>query len=158
VRRATVLGLILLGLGACGSGGDKTFDEQGLKFTYPASFKAGKAVGAQPPGQVVGIVGASRSDYIAVRGRKGAGLPLDRLRASLPTIVAGVVPATVKAERHSKLAMVTAVQRPDASTEARIYFFNGGGRTWEIECRSTQPEREKIRSACAKAVDSIRIG
>lgn len=157
MRRASALCVVLLGLSACGSGA-KTFDEQGLKFKYPSSFRAGKAVGAQPPGQVVGIVGAGKDDYIAVRGRRGAALPLASLKASLPTVVAGVVPATVTVQRHSGLEMVTAVQQPDPGTEARIYFFNGGGRTWQIECRSTQARRREIRSACAKGVDSIRIG
>jgi hypothetical protein len=157
VRRATVLCVVLAGLSACGSGA-KTFDEQGLKFKYSASFKAGKGVGAQPPGQVVGVVGPDKDDYIAARGRRGAALALANLKATLPSIVAGVVPATVRTERHSGLDMVTAVQRPDPGTEARIYFFNGGGRTWEIECRSTRAKRGEISSACAKALDSIRIG
>ncbi len=157
MRRATVLCVVLLGVSACGSGA-KTFDEQRLKFEYPSSFRAGKAVGAAPPGQVVGIVGAGRDDYIAVRARRGGALPLAGLKTSLPSIVVGVVPATVKSERHSGLEMLAAVQRLGPGTEAHIYFFNGGGRTWEIECRSTQAKRDEIRSACAKALKSIRIG
>ncbi len=157
MRSATVLCVVLLGVSACGSGA-KTFNEQGLKFEYPPGFRAGKAVGAQPPGQVVGIVGTGKDDYIALRGRRGAPLPLANLKGSLPSIVAGVVPATVKVQRHSGLEMVNAVQRFGTGAEADIYFFNGGGRTWEIECRSTGRERKEIRSACARALHSIRIG
>ena len=156
MRRATALCAVALAVGACGSG-SRTFDEQGLKFEYPSGLKAGRAFGAQPPGQVVGIVGAGRDDYIAVRGRRGAPLPLASLKQTLPSIVTGVIPATVGTQRHSGLDMVAAVQRPKAGTEARIYFFNGGGRTWEIECRSTSAGRAAIGSACAKAIDSIRI-
>jgi len=157
VRRAIVLCVALLGVSACGSGA-KTFNEQGLKFRYPSGFRAGKAVGAQPPGQVVGIVGAGEEDYIAVRGRRGAPLPLAALRRSLPSVVTGVVPATVTVQRHSGLEVLTAVQRSGTRSESNIYFFNGGGRTWEIECRSTQARRKEIRAACAQALDSIRIG
>jgi hypothetical protein len=64
----------------------------------------------------------------------------------------------MRTERRSGLEMLTAVQRPDARTEARLWFFNGAGRTWEIECRSTQSRRDEIRSACGRALDSIRIG
>lgn len=157
MRRATVLCVVLLGVSGCRSGA-KTFDEQHLKFEYPSSFKAGKAVGAAPPGQVVGIVGVGRDDYIAVRARRGGPLPLADLKTSLPSIVVGVVPATVKTERHSGLDMLSAVQRSDPGSEAHLYFFNGDKRTWEIECRSTQAKRAEIGSACAKALRSIKIG
>ncbi len=157
MRRATVLCVVLLGVSACGSGA-KTFDEQRLKFEYPSGFRAGKAVGAAPPGQVVGIVGVGKDDYIAVRARSGGALPLARLKTTLPSVVMGVVPATVKTERNSGLEMLTAVQRLESGVEARISFFNEGGRTWEIECRSTEAKRDYIGSACAKALQSIRIG
>ena len=65
---------------ACG-GGDKTFDESGMTFSYPGDFKAGRAVGAKPSGRVIGIVGLDRDDYIAARGQRSAPLPVDQLRA-----------------------------------------------------------------------------
>ena len=156
MRHGIVLCLALLGVGACGAG-LRTFHEQGLSFRYPGDLETGDAVGAHPTGQVLGVVGAGANDYIAARGRPGT-LPLARVRASLPSVLTGVTPATMRTERRSGLEMLTAVQRPDARTEARLWFFNGAGRTWEIECRSTQSRRDEIRSACGRALDSIRIG
>ncbi len=143
---------------ACG-GGDKTFDESGMTFSYPGSFKAGKAVGAAPSGRVIGIVGLGREDYIAARGQRSAPLPVQQLQVSLPSVVAGVIPATVHLERHGKLTMVAATQRPPGAgdVESQIYFFNGAGKTWQMECRSTPPQRARIRAACRKAIASVKV-
>ena len=144
---------------ACG-GGDKTFDESGMTFTYPGSLKAGKSVGATPSGRVIGIVGFGREDYIAARGQRSAPLPVDQLLISLPKVVAGVIPATVHLERHRRLAMVAATQRPPGAgdVESQIYFFNGAGKTWQLECRSKPPKRARIQAACRKTVGSVKVG
>ena len=119
----------------CG-GGDKTFDESGMTFTYPGDLKAGRAVGATPSGRVVGA-----------------------LRANLPAVVAGVIPATVHVERHGRLMMVAATEKPPGTTnvESQIYFFNGAGRTWQLECRSTPPRRTRIRAACRRALATMKV-
>ena len=145
-------------LAACG-GGDKTFDESGMTFSYPSDLKAGTSVGAKPAGRVIGIVGLGREDYIAARGQTSAPLPLGQLRASLPRVVVGVIPATVHLEHHAKLTMVAATQKPPGAggAESQIYFFNGKGKTWQVECRSTSAGRAKIRAACRKALDSIHL-
>jgi hypothetical protein len=142
----------------CG-GGDKTFDESGMTFSYPGGLKAGKSVGAKPSGRVIGIVGFGKEDYIAARGQPSAPLPVDQLLISLPKIVAGVIPATVHLERHGKLAMVAATQQPPGTgnVESQIYFFNGAGKTWQLECRSTPPKRARIRAACRKALASVKV-
>jgi hypothetical protein len=143
---------------ACG-GGDKTFDESGMTFSYPGDFKAGKSVGAKPSGRVIGIVGLGREDYIAARGQRSAPLPVDQLLISLPKVVAGVIPATVHLERHGKLPMVAATQQPPGAgnVESQIYFFNGAGKTWQMECRSTTQQRSRIRAACRKALGSVKV-
>ena len=146
------------GVAACG-GGDKTFDESGMTFTYPGALKAGKSVGAKPSGRVIGIVGFGKDDYIAARGQRSAPLPVDQLLISLPKIVAGVIPATVHLERHGKLPMVAATQRPPGAgdVESQIYFFNGADKTWQLECRSTPRQRARIRAACRKALASMKV-
>jgi hypothetical protein len=143
---------------ACG-GGDKTFDESGMTFSYPGSLKAGKAVGAAPSGRVIGIVGFGKDDYIAARGQRSAPLPVDQLLISLPKVVAGVIPATVHLERHGKLTIVAATQRPPGTVnvESQIYFFNGAGKTWQMECRSTPTQRTAVRAACRKALASVKV-
>jgi len=143
---------------ACG-GGDKTFDESGMTFTYPASLKAGKSVGATPSGRVIGIVGFGKGDYIAARGQRSAPLTVDQLLISLPRVVAGVIPATVHLEQHGKLPMVAATQKPPGAgdAESQIYFFNGAGKTWQMECRSTPRHRVAIRAACRKALGSVKV-
>jgi len=148
------LALLLVALLAgCGSA-DKSFKQQGLKFSYPSDFRAGSAVGAHPPGQIVGIVGLDQDDYIAVRGIRGAA-PLDQLKVKLPSVVLGVIPASVRSETHGKLKMVSAVQQSAAGSASQIYFFNGSGHTWELECRSLAPKRATMRAACRKAVGSV---
>ena len=142
----------------CG-GGDKTFDESGMTFTYPGDLKAGRSVGATPSGRVIGIVGFGRDDYIAARGQRSAALPVGALKANLPAVVAGVIPATVHLERHGKLTMVAATEKPPGTTnvESQIYFFNGAGRTWQLECRSTPPRRTRIRAACRRALATMKV-
>jgi hypothetical protein len=142
----------------CG-GGDKTFDESGMTFSYPGDLKAGKSVGAKPSGRVIGIVGFGKEDYIAARGQRSAPLPVDQLLISLPKVVAGVIPSTVHLERHGGLPMVAATQRPagTSNVEAQLYFFNGAGKTWQLECRSTPSKRTRIRAACRKAVSSVKV-
>lgn len=152
---ATALAAALAG---CGGGGAKTFDEGGLTFTYPKDFKAGRSVGATPAGRVLGVVGLSRDDYIAARGQRSAPLPLEQLQASLPTVVPGVLPASVRLERHGKLTMVTATQRGQApGVQSRIYFFNGKGKTWQLECRFSGARRSRIGAACDAALRSLRL-
>ncbi|HEV7462035.1 MAG TPA: hypothetical protein VGN78_16000 [Solirubrobacteraceae bacterium] len=149
---------IAVTVAACG-GGDNTFDESGMTFSYPGDFKAGRAVGAHPSGRVIGIVGLGREDYIAARGQPSAPLPVDQLLISLPKVVAGVIPATVHLERHGNLPMVAATQKPPgaADLESQIYFFNGAGKTWQMECRSTAKQRSRIRAACRKALASVKV-
>ena len=94
-----------------------------------------------------------------MRGKRSAPLPTDQLLISLPKVVAGVIPATVHLERHGKLAMVAARQKPPGTTdvESQIYFFNGVGKTWQLECHSTPPRRSKIRAACRKALSTMKV-
>ena len=143
---------------ACG-GGDKTFDESGMTFTYPGDLKAGRSVGAKPSGRVIGIVGFGRDDYIAARGQASAPLSVAALRANLPAVLAGVIPSTVRVEHHRGLTMVAATQKPPGTTgvESQIYFFNGAGKTWQMECRSTTRQRARIRAACRKALASVKV-
>ena len=145
-------------IAACG-GGDKIFDESGMTFSYPGDFKAGRGVGAKPSGRVIGIVGFGKDDYIAARGQRSAPLPVDQLLISLPKVVVGVIPATVHLERHGKLTIVAATQRPPGTVnvESQIYFFNGAGKTWQMECRSTPRQRAAIRAACRKALASVKV-
>jgi hypothetical protein len=149
---------LAVSVAGCG-GGDKTFDESGMTFTYPGDLKAGRSVGAQPTGRVIGIVGYGKDDYIAARGQKSAPLPTDQLLISLPKVVVGVIPSTVHLERHGKLTMVTATQKPPGTTdvESQIYFFNGANRTWQLECRSTPAKRAKIRAACRRALSTLKV-
>jgi hypothetical protein len=145
-------------LTACG--GDKTFDESGMTFTYPGELKAGRAVGAKPAGRVIGIVGFGRDDYIAARGQRGEPLPVGALKANLPAVLAGVIPSTVHLERHGRLTMVAATQKPPGTTnvESQVYFFNGAGRTWQMEYRSEPRHRARIRAACRQALRTVKVG
>jgi hypothetical protein len=65
----------------------------------------------------------------------------------------------VHLERHGKLTMVSATQQPPGTgnVESQIYFFNGAGKTWQLECRSTPPKRASIRAACRKALASMKV-
>jgi hypothetical protein len=143
---------------ACG-GGDKTFDESGMTFTYPGDLKAGTSVGAKPAGRVIGIVGLGRDDYIAARRQATAPLPVAALRSNLPAVVAGVIPSSVHLEHHRGLTMVAGTQQPPGTTgvEAQIYFFNGAGKTWELECWSTPSRRARIRAACRRALATVKV-
>ena len=100
-----------------------------------------------------------KDEYIAARGQRSAPLPVDQLLISLPKVVAGVIPSTVHLERHGGLPMVAATQRPagTSNVEAQLYFFNGAGKTWQLECRSTPSKRTRIRAACRKAVSSVKV-
>ena len=55
--------------------------------------------------------------------------------------------------------MVAATQRPagTSNVEAQLYFFNGAGKTWQLECRSTTSKRASIRAACRKALTSMKV-
>ena len=55
--------------------------------------------------------------------------------------------------------MVSATQQPPGTSnvESQIYFFNGAGKTWQLECRSTPPNRARIRAACRKALASMKV-
>jgi len=67
----------------------------------------------------------------------------------------GVIPASVRSETHGKLQMVSAVQQSSGGSASQIYFFNGSGHTWELECRSLAAKRATMRAACRKAVGSV---
>ncbi len=129
-------------------------------FEYPASFVAGTvdAVGLKKRIPAVGLDGLN---LIIVRNA-GARIPDAQLepivRALLKKLKAE--PQSVRREQHSKLAMIVAKvpSRVDGkATISALYFFSGGGGTWELECQSTRERRQQLDRGCAIAVNSLRF-
>ena len=43
------------------------------------------------------------------------------------------------------------------ATTSNIYFFAGGGGTWQVECQSTADRAKRVADACDGVVRSIEF-
>jgi hypothetical protein len=158
---------LALSLAACGGGDDEPpgtrVSPRGVPFTFivPDEFRnrrvrarfsrgsAPLAVYALDPWNLVDVRRSAprmlEPDRIAEQiesSLKGLGFPMARARRESHggrDFVVFTVPNTVSGRR----------------TTSRLYFFAGGGGTWEIECQSTPDRARRVAEACDGVVRSI---
>ena len=170
LRRLAALGFAcssLAVLGACGSSdsGDETqkVSSPKIPFTFelPKEFKKtpvtpGSSQGAPP----IVAYGLDKLNLIDVRQSATKELSLDSVSAQIKTSLAqlGFANEQGKREKHGDTEMVVfSVDNKVSGTKttSTLYFFTGGGGTWEIECQSTPPKADQVSEACTTAVDSL---
>jgi len=139
--------------------GAKTLDVASIPFTlrYPVSFQEATDASTKAA-HAVALVGVPGQDtYVAVHLNGETALSLDALEAQAHSALGANVVSTARAS-HAGIAMVAVTarvaERPDLSTT--MYGFSAGGRTWLIECRSKDNERESMLKWCAQALDSLK--
>ena len=164
-------------LGACGEsdgqggqGGEsaKTFEAPDIAFSfkYPAAFTQVN----EDDGKVLASVLPDTGDTNnAVKVRKTSDQELqlstylDEIRRQFAQQLGRV---DRRIERHSDLEMgVLSFRAPttveEGGQQRRVnlssasYFFAGGGKTWQVECLSTDAHRAQIDAACRQAVNSV---
>jgi hypothetical protein len=168
-RRFVAIALCLaatLGVLACGSddGGDtqKVSDSQ-IPFTFelPKDFqKKGVQPGSSQGAPPIVAYGIDKLNLVDVRKSASRELPLDsvdkQVKASLGQL--GFANEQSKREKHSDIDMVVFDIDNKVSgqqTNSKLYFFSGGGGTWELECQSSGDKADELNNACTKALDSV---
>ena len=158
-----------LGPAACGSSGTQKVVDDRLPFTFELpqnlkkrQLKEGDFQGSRP----LFAYGVDRLNFIDVRRHAARQLPLATVDLEVKRILSqrGSAGLRSKREKHGDSDMVvfeevenTVGGEPPAGkrTKSKLYFFAGGGGTWEIECQSTEDQAEAIADGCKKAVDSV---
>jgi hypothetical protein len=172
LRRLATLGFAcssLAVLGACGSSdsGDdaQKVSDTKIPFTFevPKDFKKtpvtpGSSQGAPP----IVAYGLDKLNLIDVRQSATKQLPLDSIAAQITKSLAqlGFANEQGKREKHGDTDMVSFNVDNKVSgtkTTSQLYFFTGGGGTWEIECQSTPPKADQVTKGCTTAVDSVEF-
>jgi hypothetical protein len=172
LRRLAALGFAcssLAALGACGSsdsGSDtQTISNAKIPFTFevPKDFKKtpvspGSSQGAPP----IVAYSLDKLNLIDVRQSATKQLPLDSVATQITKSLAqlGFASEQGKREKHGDTDMVVfSVDNKvgGTKTNSTLYFFTGGGGTWEIECQSTPPKADQVTKACTTAVDSVKF-
>jgi hypothetical protein len=158
-------------LSACGGGGGdsaKTFEapDVAFSFNYPASFTQQNEDADKVLARVLPDPGDT-NNALKVRKTSDQELPLgtflDEIRRQFAQQLGRVDKRT---ERHGDLEMgVLSWRSPTTIREggqakkvnlsSASYFFAGGGKTWQLECLSTEAHRAQIDAACRQAIDSI---
>jgi hypothetical protein len=156
------------GLAACGGKADRkgpAFHDSGVGFSfrYPHGFKVQTA----DRGSVLALVSLDPLNGLAIRSTSPQALVPDQflgqLRADFQRQGFHVVQ---RRERHSGLDMgvlAFTIPRSNPASGGRTplrtvnYFFAGGGKTWQLECRSTT-RTAQVDGACREAIDSISFG
>jgi hypothetical protein len=169
---ATILCLAgTLGAGGCslpGSDGDdetqKVSNAQ-IPFTFelPKDFRQRRLSPGSSKGQPpIVAYGIDTLNLIDVRKSLGRELALDsidtQIKASLSQL--GIASRQSRRERHSDVNMVVFDidnKVKGKPTNSKLYFFAGGGGTWELECQSSGDNADNLSSACDKALDTIEF-
>jgi hypothetical protein len=151
-------------IAACGSGGgDTTIDESQIPFTFtlPDDFqkrtvKQGSSQGTPP----LVAYGIDNLNIIDVRKSAARELPVGALQQQVTGSLTqlGFKGETAKTEKHNDIEMV--VFNIDnkvggKSTNSTLYFFSGGGGTWELECQASGDKADELEDGCKQAVDSV---
>ena len=170
-RRIAAIALTLapaLAFGACGSdGGDDTrkVSNARIPFTFelPKDFKEkslrqGTSQGSPP----IVAYGIDELNLIDVRQSARAALPLETVDRQLKTSLSqlGFANEQSTREKHNGIEMIVFDVNSRVSgkpTRSKLYFFTGGGGTWEIECQSSGGGADEVDGACKTALDSIEF-
>ena len=132
-KQLITIGLLAAVLGGCeatgDAGGTRTFSDDAVPFEFevPSDFTDETIDDANSRGEVLAAVGLSKVDLIAVR-----------------RVSPGAKPPTGP-QRHEVLGH---------EVTSELHAVEGADE-YRIECQYTEESAEKVRSACADALDSI---
>ena len=157
----------LVALTGCGGGGsDKiTVSDRAIPFTFevPKGFRKAtvrpNTTKGEPP---VLVYKLDQLNLIDVRKSADRALPADEIERRVAGSLArlGFPGRRGEREEHNGIDMarfeVTNVVS-GATASSRLYFFGGGGGTWELECQSSGKRAAELRDACETAVDSVEF-
>jgi hypothetical protein len=171
-RRPVVTALLALAcallVSACGSSGgsdNQTIKESRIPFTFelPSNFKKkGVQQGSSQGTPPIVAYGIDNLNLVDVRQSAAKALPTASVEAQVKASLAqlGFANQQAKREKHNGTEMV--VFNIDnkvngKQTNSKLYFFAGGGGTWELECQSSGDKANDLKDACNTAVDSVKF-
>lgn len=145
-------------------------DDVAFTFDYPASFKQ---VDDPKDGTVLASVTPAPDDVnnsLKIRKTADKELPFASYAGQIRRQFEQQLSTKVTKSAGSRgslqlgvLAWNSSYTKKDLGEEKTIelssksYFFAGGGKTWQLECLSSQDRRQEIRDACAQAIGSIEF-
>ncbi|MGI8594793.1 MAG: hypothetical protein ACR2ML_10590 [Solirubrobacteraceae bacterium] len=168
-RRLAVLAscAVLIALAGCRPGGDKeiTVSDRAIPFTFDvpkgfrkASVRPETTKGAPP----LLVYKLDQLNLVDVRKTASRELAPDDIERQVARSLArlGFPGRRGEREEHNGIDMArfevsNVVSGVKASS--RLYFFAGGGGTWELECQSSGERAAELLEACDTAVDSVEF-
>lgn len=154
------------GCGSSGGGDDTiTASDRAVPFTFdlPTAFRktrvrpeAGKG---DPP---LLIYKLNQVNLVDVRKSAASELARDDIQRQVARSLArlGFPGKRGDREQHNRIDMARFETSNDVAgtkTSSRLYFFSGGGATWELECQSSDGQAAKLLKACDTAVGSVEF-
>jgi len=169
-RRLAVLAFsaaLVAGSGCASGGGDETItaSDRAVPFTFdvPKAFrKAGVRPEASKGDPPLLIYKLNQLNLVDVRKSAGRELARDDIQRQVARSLArlGFPGKRGDREEHNRIDMARfEISNDVVGTKAssRLYFFSGGGGTWELECQSSGERAAELLEACAIAVDSVEF-
>jgi hypothetical protein len=172
--KRTVTGLVLAAcvaaFAACGGGGDDgppgtRVEPRGVPFTFvvPDDFRGRRVRASFSRGsKPLAVYALDPWNLVDVRRSAPRAIPLDRVAAQIGGSLKGLgFPGLAGTrEKHGDREYVVfrvVNQIGGRRTTSRLYFFTGGGATWEIECQSTDDKAKQVADACDGVVSSVEF-
>jgi hypothetical protein len=158
---------VALTLAACGGGGDEPpgtrVSPRGVPFTFivPDDFRNRRVRARFSRGSApIAVYALDPWNLVDVRRSAPRMLEPDRIAEQIESSLKGLGFAKARARRetHGGREYVVFTVRNTVSgrrTVSQLYFFAGGGGTWEIECQATPDRAKRVADACDGVVRSV---
>jgi len=159
--------LVAPALAGCGSGGEDTItvSDRAIPFTFDVPKGLRKATvrpestKGEPPLLVYKL---DRLNLVDVRKSADRELPRDDIERQVAGSLGrlGFPGRRGEREEHNGIEIArfeVSNTISGARATSRLYFFAGGGATWELECQSSGGRAPELLKACATAVDSVEF-
>ncbi len=159
--------VILVALAGCGSGDDEktTVSDPAIPFTFdvPKGFRKAKVrpetTKGEPPLLVYKLDPLNLVDVRRSARRELARDDIERQVAGSLARLGFPGRRGAREERNgidmARFEVSNVVSGDKVSS--RLYFFAGGGGTWELECQSSGERAAELLEACDTAVDSVEF-
>lgn len=162
--------VLVLATAACGGGGDKTFDADGIgiTFTYPSSFKPisnitfGKQAGAEPAARA-GVALDKDNAIIVSRYELTVTITkrnLSRYKSDVDNVISQLAGKPVSGHRVAYGALpgyeyAISLSKPEQGLSRMAVLFDQATE-YLINCQSTPSHRDEVEAACRKALDTLK--
>jgi len=163
VKRGVAL-LACIALGACGGGGsgDKTFEREGVSFTYPADWEE-REIGEVTPGAafITAFAPGEGLNGLIFEINEG-GPPVDESNIdAVAEDVAGALQESTEGPNRltvDGLPALRIVSHPQSGLARQITSVFDGTTAYVFDCGFTPERSDEMQRGCSQALESFKVG